>query len=115
MYRTATTIAYRAVHAHTAAPVTITVVPWKADDVPRLRLQHERKTAIARRLQYPGIMPVLHVGCDEGYFFYVTPAIAGLDGTALMTRFSAGAECWERVLRGDWATFADWVCSLATH
>jgi serine/threonine protein kinase len=106
MYRTATTIAYRAVHAHTAAPVTITVVPWKADDVPRLRLQLERQTAIARRLQHPGIMPVLHVGCDEGYFFYVTPANTGLDGAALMTRYAGGAEHWGRVVRGDWATFA---------
>lgn len=49
MNRTATNIVYSALHARTSAPVTITVVPWKADDVPRLRLQFERETTIAGR------------------------------------------------------------------
>jgi serine/threonine protein kinase len=104
--RTATTIVYSAFHTRTSAPVTITVVPWKANNVPRLRLQFERETAIARRLQHPGIMPVLHVGCDDGYFFFVTPSIAGMDGDNLITRFAAGTQRWGRISRGDWATFS---------
>ena len=104
--RTATTIVYSAFHTPTSDPVNITVVPWKADNVQRLRLQLERETAIARRLQHSGIMPVLNVGCDAGYFFYVTPSIAGIDGADLITRFTAGTQRWGRISRGDWATFS---------
>jgi eukaryotic-like serine/threonine-protein kinase len=100
-HRTATTIVYRAIHTRSAGPVIVTVLPWKAADVPRLRLQFERETAIAKRLLHPGIMPVLDVCCDDGYFFFVTPSIAGIDGAALMARFSAGAQRWRCISRDD--------------
>ncbi|HIE98413.1 MAG TPA: serine/threonine protein kinase [Fuerstia sp.] len=105
-HRTATTIVYRASRMNTADTVAVTVLAWKADDVPRLHLQLERETAIAQRLRHPGIMPVLDVGCDDGYFFYVTPLIAGIDGAALMARFARGAQRWGRIARGDWETFS---------
>ncbi len=105
-HRTATTIVYRASHARTADAVSVTVLPWKADGVPRLRLQFERETAIAQRLKHPGIMPVLDVGCDDGYFFFVTPLVAGINGAALMARFTDGAQRWGRIARGDWETFS---------
>ncbi|MCP4782049.1 MAG: serine/threonine protein kinase [Fuerstiella sp.] len=105
-HRTAKTIVYRARDMNTTDTVSVTVLPWKADDVPRLHLQLARETAIARRLKHPGIVPVLDVGCDGGYFFYVTPLISGIDGAALMERFSGGAQRWGRIVRGDWETFA---------
>ena len=105
-HRTATTIVYRASDIHTADVVSVTVLAWKANDVPRLHLQYERETAIAQRLKHPGIMPVLDVGCQDGYFFFVTPLIAGIDGAALMTRLAGGSKRWGRITRGDWQTFS---------
>jgi hypothetical protein len=115
--RSATSIVYSAVHVPTATLVIITVVPWKANTVPRLQLQFERETTVARRLMQPGIMPVLNVGCDNGYFFFVTPYSRGTDGAALIKHFSAaGAQRSRRIEHGehgDWATFSHIGTQLA--
>ena len=105
-HRTASTIVFRGLDIYTADTVSVTVLPWKADDVPRLHLQFERETAIAQRLKHPGIMPVLDVGCENGYFFFVTPLIAGINGEVLMTRLAGRMRRWGRIARGDWKTFS---------